>query len=201
MSEYLVKLVTALKRRRGPLPLARSVPTSRGLYMVWLNPVGWREVRHGGIRLPPGAEGALYVGVGLGQRGLRGRFSQEWRPRNSGRSSPRRTLGALLLKRLDLLPRPRRDRNPKRGSDYYVFCEEGEARLTDWLETHARFAAVTEDEIRSVTDLDLITIETELIRHVRSPLNLAQAEGRPLRRALEDLRKEMRAIAAQAPPC
>lgn len=198
MSSPLEQVVAELNERRGPLPGAGAVPVSTGIYVVWLDRRGWLDIQEQRIDIPMGEKGALYVGVGVGQRGLRGRFRQEWRPRDSGRSSPRRTLGALLAKELDLEPQPRPDRDPGRGARYYVFGDEGEQRLTDWLEAHAAFAWLSRDEIERLIDLDPLALETGLILHLRPPLNLAKAKRDPLRRSLEGLRKEMREFAAQA---
>jgi len=151
--------------------------------MLWLSSEAWRQLD---ISAP--VDGIAYVGVG--NPSLRRRYREEWRPRNSGRSSPRRTLGAVLAHDLRLVPRPRSDRDPKRGAHYYTFGEEGEARLTRWLEEHASFAC------RATEDLIAEDVETQLIQLVTPPLNLTKW-GNPLKQRMREARKAMEVRAAE----
>jgi len=170
-------LAGELAQRRGPLPRSKDLPADAGIYAVWGSPVPGQ---------PPAVDSAaaeiLYVG--RGDPSLRRRFAEEWRPRTSGRSSPRRTLGALLQSELGLVPVPRQDRDIVRGARYYCFADDGEARLTEWCDQHLEFAAVT--CARGEAD----GLETALIALLMPPLNLTKWQNpdaprlRALRRRL-----------------
>lgn len=169
---------------RGAFPEARDVPNEPGVYAVWFSEKAW-----GQLRISPARQGLAYIGVG--DPSLRRRYREEWRPKNSGRSSPRRTLGAVLAQELALVPRPRPDRDPDRGARYYVFGSDGEARLTTWLEEHATFACCTTDEARAGD------VETDLIPACSPPMNLTKWPN-PLRKALRDARRVMEAEATRS---
>jgi hypothetical protein len=162
------------------------VPKGPGVYAVWATPAAWRT-----LSLPPGKGGVLYVG--RGDPTLRRRFREEWRPKTSGRSSPRRTLGALLKDRLELHPVPRRDVDPARGARYYCFAGEGEGRLTEWSEQNLLFACHC--TLAGGAD----AVETELVQLVRPPLNLTKWPN-PEARRLRELRKHLEAEALGRPP-
>jgi hypothetical protein len=147
------------------------------VYVLWLDDDGWTKL---GNVMSVG--GVAYVGVG--DPSLQRRYKEEWRPKNSGRSSPRRTLGALLAENLDLSPRPRVDRDRVRGARYYVFGDEGELRLTAWVEKHASFACET------TAGAPAGTVETQVILRLQPPLNLTKWPN-PLKEELGNLRNAL----------
>ena len=85
--------------------------------------------------------------------------------RDSGFSTLRRSLGALLKEelRLQAIPRgPWRSRNDLR---YHRFRDKDEQRLTDWMIAHLTYGfAVVADDLKAV--------EQALITELRPPLNL-----------------------------
>lgn len=169
---------------RGAFPEAPDVPNEPGVYAVWFSEKAWTQ-----LSISSSRQGLAYIGVG--DPSLRRRYREEWRPKNSGRSSPRRTLGAVLARDLALVPRPRPDRDSNRGARYYVFGTEGEARLTRWLEEHATFASYATEEAKAGD------VETDLILASSPPLNLTKWSN-PLRQALRDARRVMEVKATRS---
>lgn len=184
--DLLDRISRALDQARGPVP-ERPPTREKGVYAVWLDQEGWKQ-----LRIQNGWYGIAYVGVAGGEGGLARRFSEEWRPKHSGRSSPRRTLGALLRRRLNLKPRPRPG-TAARSHEYFVFGDEGEAALTDWIETHASFAylEVDVDDLPGISRVE--QLETLLIERMQPPLNLSKWRN-PQKQRLA----EARAAAAHA---
>jgi hypothetical protein len=161
-------VLRGLKASRGPLPERLSI-RERGVYALWLDEQGFSQL---GIT-PSGQDLIAYVGVAGGAGGLGARFRQEWRPANSGRSSPRRTIGALLRKRLKLTPRPRPG-TAARSSEYFTFGEDGEGALTAWIEAHATFGYLVLRPEDLGTVLRAQDVETVLIQQLRPPLNISK---------------------------
>lgn len=161
-------LADSLAERRGPLP-ARLATSEPGIYALWLTHTALDS-----LELKPGSRGIAYLGVGEGKGGLGRRFGEEWRPRHSGRSSPRRTLGALLTDELGLEPRPRPGAAHARNANYYTFGEEGEERLTEWLDQHADFAHLEVTPGALGFSGTLVGLEAALIQYCEPPLNLTK---------------------------
>jgi hypothetical protein len=179
MAQGIEERAKALLDSAADLP--SEVPTTQnGIYVLWLDAVAFTT-----LHLTPGLHNAGYAGVAQGSGGLRGRFSEEWSPKNSGRSSPRRTLGALLRTELDLHPRPRPGAATSRNADYYVFGDEGEARLSDWIASHGRFSYLPMGEENPGV------VETRLIAYLQPPLNIDKWAN-PVAEDLRSLRKECR---------
>lgn len=174
----------------------RSLPKKlhtreRGVYALWLD-----ENAFATLQLAPGRDGVAYVGIGDGGQGLAGRYAQEWRPKNSGRSSPRRTLGALLIDELVLVPRPRPGANHPRNAKYYVFGSEGERALTSWLDAHAEFAFVEIPDQELQEGESLAQVEQDLIQHLEPPINISKWRN-PERTRLLQARKAAAEAAAK----
>jgi hypothetical protein len=160
------RLVEELLRRRSRLP-ALLPATGQGLYALWLD-----EKAYSLLDVGRGLHGIAYIGIGAGNGGVRRRFEEEWRPSNSGKSTPRRTLGALLVEELGLRPKPRPTKTAIPNPRYYCFAGSGESDLTDWLEAHSHFAYVElpSNQLRGWGTLT--EIERALIRRVGPPLNI-----------------------------
>ena len=184
LPDNLIKQILATKA-----PLPETVKSgAKGVYALWLDEMGFRQ-----LKLRPGAHGIAYVGVSASSGGLAKRFREEWRPKHSGRSSPRRTIGSLLRRRLHLKPRPR----PGSGSQnfkYFTFGEEGEQALTNWIEEHASFGyiEVNVDDLPGVYRVE--DVETMLIQRLRPPLNISKWRN-PEKRRLMGARRSAREAA------
>jgi hypothetical protein len=177
----LLRLLGRLRARRGPLQDQQKVPAQPGVYVLWLDDGAWH-----GLGISPGVGGLAYVGKG--DPSLRARFHEEWLPETSGRSSPRRSIGALLALTgaLPLRATRRRDRDPARGARYYAFADDGEQHLSKWLQDHALFACAVANP----------GIEGRLIAWTRPPLNLTKWKN-PARESIQAARRVMRDEAAQ----
>jgi len=160
-------VIRGLKASKGPLPEGLAT-REKGVYALWLDYEGFSQ-----LGITPGRDLIAYVGVAGGDGGLGARFRQEWRPTNSGRSSPRRTIGALLQRRLKLKPRPRSGK-AARSSEYFAFGEEGERAFTAWIEAHATFGylVLRPEDLGSVVRVQ--DVETVLIRQLHPPLNISK---------------------------
>jgi len=184
------KVIRELEASKGPLPDS-VVSRKHGVYALWLDEQAFRQ-----LRLRPGKGGAAYAGVAGGTGGLAKRFREEWRPPHSGRSSPRRTLGALLRRRLKLKPRPRPGQGGK-NYKYFTFGSDGEAVLSAWIDTHATFACVEVDISEWVAVYRIEDVETALIEKLQPPLNLTKWRN-PEKARLSAARKSAEQAALKA---
>lgn len=129
-------------------------------------------------------DGFLYVGMTTDDTGARNHFEHK----NSGFSSPRRSLGALLKEELRLTAIPRGTGQSRRNWTNYRFSHEGESRLTAWMWENLRTnhvpLACDEEEIER--------IEKQLIKALAPPLNINGAPRGANRSLLERLRSACR---------
>ena len=146
--------------RRGAATSVRYVhqtSESPGVYAVYcdvgLTGIGWDA-----------ASGPMYVGKA--DDGLRGRLKTHMM--DTGRSTLRRSLGALLRVDLDLEARPRASRGEPTETSFqnYTFGEAGDRRLTNWMLEHLVVAASPIDSPTSA--------EGQLLAKLRPPLNLTK---------------------------
>jgi hypothetical protein len=106
--------------------------------------------------------GLAYVGSShdLGSRLVQ----QHFRTGGTPRSSPRRSLGALLRTELGLLPKGL-------GRGKFIFADSGEQDLTEWMRQHIEVGTC------GVRLSRLTTIESALIRKLRPALNLTHSKN------------------------
>ncbi len=126
-----------------------------------------------------GRGGLIYVGASsnLSIRELDAHFKSK----NTGFSTLRRSLGAILRDELALTAIPRGSGKSKSDVTNYRFRSDGEARLTAWMTAKlTRSARELENEER---------IEGELIRRLEPLLNL-KGWPNPHRNAIKRLRKQ-----------
>jgi hypothetical protein len=131
------------------------------LYAVHAAPAVWVEL---GLGKPPD-DRPLYVGKSessLVARDLRQHFGDG----RTGSSTLRRSFAALLSDRLDLHAIPRNPSKPAYFSNYGLSPAD-DARLTAWMRAKLRLATWPSD-----ADTHLATIELQVIRHWKPPLNL-----------------------------
>ena len=159
--------------RRTRLAAKESLPPpSSGVYAIYIRPKGL---------LAPfveGANGLIYIGrsVNLADR----EFEEHFCTTSTGRSTLRRSLGALLRNQLSLKAMPRAAGPSETNVRNYRFGPDGEARLTDWMCEHLEIGFHPSSKYRSLEDC--------LVPQLRPLLNLTKwsnphrAEIRRLRR-------------------
>lgn len=126
-----------------------------------------------------GRRGLIYVGTSsnLSIREVDMHFNSA----NTGFSTLRRSLGAILRGELGLTAIPRGPGKSESNVTHYRFRRDGEARLTAWMTANlTRSACVSENAER---------IEGELIRRLEPLLNLT-GWSNPHRNAIKRLRKQ-----------
>lgn len=133
-----------------------EAPAQPGVYGIFLN----QGAGVPGIAQPRGEP--IYVGTSgnLAQR----EFDTHFAAGQSGFSTLRRSLGALLLDQLGLRPRPRGTGSSRTDFQNYRFDDVGEQGLSEWMTMNLLVG------IHAASDP--ATIEKELIHLARPPLNL-----------------------------
>lgn len=111
----------------------------------------------------PGKHGLLYVG--MTDQGLDAR--NHFLHADSGFSTLRRSLGALLKEALNLKAIPRGPGSSKSNVQNYRFTDEGERALTEWMKGHLLLTQVA-------IETDLTVFEDDLIALLEPP---AQPQG------------------------
>ena len=153
-------------------------PASPGVYAIFAAP---------GVTLPLASmrpEQPLYVGMTESSLEIREHF----RRKSSGFSTIRRSLGALLRGELGLSAIPRAPGPSKTNATNFSFAEDGESRLSDWMQRSLTWSFVA-------TTAAPATIEAALIARLRPPLNL-RGWPNPERKRLMELRRICRDEAA-----
>jgi hypothetical protein len=126
----------------------------------------------------------LYVGMTEASLELRNHFDHG----NSGFSTLRRSLGAILRDELGLCAIPRGPGASRTNVTNYRFAEEGEGRLSDWMRASLEWSFV------ALAD-DVPGSEAALIAALRPPLNLTGWPN-PHRTHVMALRRQCRDEAA-----
>lgn len=111
-----------------------------------------------GMRIEP--RGLIYVGAADSIQDVRDQFAHT----DSGFSTLRRSLGALLKEQLRLHAIPRGLRQP-RSTRNYRFCEGGELRLTLWMKANLRYGFI-------LIPRQVKCVARALIADLGPPLNL-----------------------------
>ena len=111
-------------------------------------------------------QGSDPVYVGLSSNLAVREYDTHFKAGQSGFSTLRRSLGALLKDELQLRARPRGTGASESNYTNYRFDDTGEAALSAWMREHLRVA------VHPCTDGD--AIETELIALACPPLNLTK---------------------------
>jgi hypothetical protein len=151
VGQVLAQLVAARRR-----PEAVGAPSTPGVYAIFLR-------RQGTLAsIVPSVDGIVYIGrsSNLAQRELGTHFQTG----QSGFSTVRRSLGAMLLDELDLKPRPRGNGASENNYLCYRFDDAGEQRLSDWMHENLDLA------VHSVANPG--QLERELVVTAQPPLNL-----------------------------
>lgn len=104
----------------------------------------------------------------------------------TGSSTIRRTLGALLLKELDLKPVPRNKVDLDAGRTHtYKFDADSEEKLTEWMCSNLGLSFYTYDKSKA----EISSLEFEIIRTIVPPLNLQSNPGNTFAKGIKEARK------------
>lgn len=146
-----------LRAGYAPITQLQTVPSS-GVYALFLHSSPSLGV------FPTGRDGLIYIGKtsDLEQRNLHTHFF----PRNSGFSSPRRSLGAILKDNLELTAQQRSPGMSKTNFRNYAFTPPGEEHLSRWMEANLLVSTV------ALPAGEETTIEKELLNITCPVLNL-----------------------------
>jgi hypothetical protein len=152
---------------------------AHGIYGWWLiNPEALPEVPT--TRHPSEPVGLLYVGIGPGstnsKRNLRARFRDH--ARDTGRSTLRRVLASLLYEREGWRPV---------WTDRPVLSDLDNDALSAWMAANLR--------VQWVSVAEPWTVEAEVIRMIRPPLNRTHNRTHPFYQRVGDARKRFREAA------
>ena len=116
-----------------------------------------------GISLP--TSGVIYIGISK-RLELRNHF----KAKQSGFSTIRRSIGAILKDELNLSAEPRSIGDSKSNYRNFRFTGNGEKRLSLWMQSNLEYSIVQ-------LEGDLSEIETCLISEYEPPLNLTKYEN------------------------
>lgn len=159
--------------RRSRAPVNRLVaPTASGVYAIYL--------RTRGLLKPfaEGEDGLIYIGLStnLADR----EFDQHFSSGNTGFSTLRRSIGALLKTQLSLQAVARAPGPSETNVRNYRFLEDGETRLTDWMCAHLEVGVHASGKYAE--------LENFLVPELRPLLNLTKWPN-PHRAEIKRLRK------------
>lgn len=179
VTSALAELAGTRHRRTDAADLVVNSP---GLYAFYGDDLAWSD-----LSLTPAFEDQpLYVGKA--ERTLNGRdVRTHFATGKTGSSTVRRSLAALLVETLDLMPVPRNLIKPD-GSANFALEAEGDTRLSAWMDERLSLATWV-----SPSGVVLDEVETAVVRRLRPPLNLDKV-GEP-RAGLREARRRMATIA------
>ncbi len=160
--------------RSMPIYEADPPPTA-GCYILFANSEG---MQHLGL---PQENGLSVLYVGKAEDSIRRRVSKTHLVSDrSGSSTLRRSLGAMLLKQLNLTPQPRSgNTEDKKRFTNYNFDSDGEIKLNNWIKTHVFVMPVPNPNPK--------TAEDQLIADLSPPLNLTKWPN-PYRKTIKKAR-------------
>ncbi|MBF4607288.1 GIY-YIG nuclease family protein [Curtobacterium sp. VKM Ac-1393] len=174
LSDLAADAVAVLAATRWPITDAPAhVPARQGLYANYGDEQAHRELslfEDAEARSAPDLP--IYVGnaeTSFVERDLKDHFAAiPDATASTGKSTVRRSCGALLLDRLDLRGVPRNLEIPG-YFDKYSLAGDGDAQLTAWMHAHlslAVWAAPVQMHVK------LVDVESELIRHFTPVINI-----------------------------
>ncbi|MFT3723714.1 MAG: hypothetical protein QM773_09025 [Hyphomonadaceae bacterium] len=154
-------------------------PDAPGLYAIFLRP------RCQLLPITPAEHGLLYAGATHDGLSARDHFTE-----NSGFSTLRRSLGAILRKHLWLQPCPRAPGPSETNTRNYAFAVDGEAILSRWMRANLLVSTL------SLPGADLPTLEAEVIAKLEPPLNLTGWDN-PQRPLIKRMRADCTRLAKE----
>lgn len=130
-----------------------------------------------------GPDCLIYIGMTEDSLEVRNHFQHK----QSGFSTLRRSLGALLKERLDLIAIPRAPGQSETNIDCYRFTADGEAALSRWMQAHLSLAIEPLESRVAQTEADLIAA-------MEPPLCLTRWRN-PQKQIIQELRNKCKAEA------
>ncbi len=176
-------IIDAIQKSRKPTSKVISLTDYSGLYCFFLNGKSSLDIFGKDKQ-------AIYVGISVNLNGRE--LKQHLKSGETGWSSFRRSIGAILKKQLKL-EATHRDLNPKKlRADKYKFKGDGEARLTNWILENTELGYWTMNTKLGKNHLELL--ETEVIKILKPTLDLHKATKHlnPLATQLDKLREVCR---------
>ena len=148
----------------------------------------------GGQTFESGKDSLLYVGKTESSQKMRD-AGEHLADGQTGRSTLRRSLGALLREVLNLRPQPRSntEKSTKRFTNF-KFDAAGEKRLTAWMKKHSGLGLC---ELPALTIPELEEREERLIRSAKPPLNIDDNPDSPYLTHLKSARKHCAALSKE----
>lgn len=147
-------------------------PNAPGLYAIFLRP------RCQLLPITPADHGLLYVGATDEGLDARNHFTMD-----SGFSTLRRSLGAILRKHLWLQPYPRAPGTSETNARNYAFAVDGETILSRWMRANLLVSTLP------LQGADLQKLEVDVIAALKPPLNLTGWDN-PQRVLIKKLRAD-----------
>lgn len=181
------RVLDGLRGDATPFRALKSFSEKPGIYAVCL--CGSEPLRICESLLQPGC--LLYIGKTESSQQKRD-GEQHFASGETGRSTLRRSLGALLMAQLGLVPQPRSlAEKSDRAFTHYKFDDVGEERLTSWMVHNLAlsFYEYTESRVR------IVELEEALISNAMPPLNIDKNPSNPYRQALKVARAECAVLA------
>lgn len=162
-----MRISESLGNSKGPIGNL-SAPAKPGVYAIYSSTM--TEI--GGF--PIGRDGLAYVGFSevLASR----EFDQHFCSGETGFSTLRRSLGAILKSQLNLTAIPR---SPGSAKSSYRFLSDGEERLSQWMESNL--------EVSVLPIINALEVESDLIPFLEPVLNLTKWKN-PHRKEIKRLR-------------
>jgi len=181
------ELLLLLERSATPVAELTSYSTEPGIYGFFLLKgslrIGQRKFA------APGT--LLYVGKTKSSQKARD-AGEHLADGQTGRSTLRRSLGALLREQLSLKPRPRSDSEKStRRFTNFKFDSRGEKELTNWMRKHLSVGFC------KLATADIPGREKDLISSAIPPLNIENNSKSPYRGELELVRAQCSCMALE----
>lgn len=185
------EIISAINRTRKSVGQISTLPSKQGIYAFFLAK---------GVELKEfGLEGGV-IYVGLAKKSLDEREARNHlKSGQTGWSSLRRSLGAILKTELDLVAIPRDKTGTRPRPDKYKFPPDGEIKLTDWMKNNLEYGywenagePLSKDDLRQEEEQVIIALQPTL------DLDRRTKHLNPLAKDLDELREVCRAEVRKA---
>ncbi len=180
------EIISSINETRKPITELERLPTKQGIYAFTLTE---------GAELGKFGSAGRVIFVGLAEKSLASRDTKSHlKTGQTGGSSLRRSLGAVLKQELSLTALPRDKNGKKPRPDKYKFNPEGERKLTNWMIENLELGYWENLEEPFSTD-ELRKEEEQVIKTLKPTLDLDRRTKRfnPLAGELDALREVCRA--------